>query len=60
MAYKEVSWVEITEVIRRWQDGSSIREIARITRLARNTIRKYIPVAQSCGLARDEPPPTES
>jgi transposase len=60
MAYKEVSRVEITEVIRRWQDGSGIREIARATGLARNTIRKYILAAQSCGLARDGPPPTES
>jgi predicted transcriptional regulator len=60
MAYKEVSRVEITEVIRRWQDSSSIREIARATGLARNTIRKYILAAQSCGFACDGPPPTKS
>ena len=60
MAYKEVSRVEITEVIRRWQDGSGIREIARATGLARNTVRKYILTAQRCGLARDGPAPTES
>ena len=60
MAYKEVSRVEITEVIRQWQAGRGIREIARSTGLARNTIRKYILTAQSCGLSRDGPPPTES
>lgn len=60
MAYKEVSRVEITEVIRQWQAGRRIREITRATGLARNTIRKYILTAQSCGLARDGPPPTES
>ena len=60
MAYKEVSRVEITEVIRQWQTGRGIREITRSTGLARNTIRKYILTAQSCGLARDGPPPTES
>jgi hypothetical protein len=60
MAYKEVSRVEITEIIRQWQAGRGIREITRSTGLARNTIRKYILTAQSCGLARDGPPPTES
>ena len=60
MAYKEVSRMEITEVIRRWQAGIGIRKIARGTGLARNTIRKYILMAQSCGLARDGPPATES
>ena len=60
MAYKEVSRVEITEIIRQWQAGRGIREITRATGLARNTIRKYILTGQSCGLARDGPPPTES
>lgn len=34
----------ILSVIRRWhlRDGVSIREIARSTRLSRNTIRKYL------------------
>jgi len=52
--------VEITEVIRQWQAGRGIRQIARSTGLARNTIRKYLLTAQSRGLARDGPPPTES
>ena len=60
MAYKEVSRVEITEVIRQWQAGRGIREITRSTGLARNTIRKYILTAQSCGLVRDGPQPAGS
>ncbi len=60
MVYKEVSRVEITELIRQWQAGRGIREIARSTGLARNTIRKYLLTAQSCGLVRDGPPPAES
>src|SRR4030042_4583177 len=60
MAYEEVSRVEITEVIRQWQAGRGIREITRSTGLARNTIRKYLLTAQSCGLVRDGPPPTEA
>jgi len=59
MAYKEVSRVEITEVIIQWQAGRRIREITRSTGLARNTIREYLLTAQSCGLVRDGPPPTE-
>jgi len=60
MAYKEVSRVEITEVIRQWQAGCGIREITRSAGLAGNTIQKYLLTAQSCGLARDGPQPTES
>src|SRR3972149_2979482 len=60
MAYKEVFRVEITEVMRQWQAGRAIREITRSTGLARNTIRKYILTAQSCGMVRDGPSPTES
>ena len=51
--------MEITEVIRQWQARRGIREITRSTGLARNTIRKYLLTAQSCGLARDGPSPTE-
>ena len=60
MAYKEVSRVEITEVIRQWQAGRGIWEITRSTGLSRNTVRKYLLTAQSCGLVRDGPAPTES
>jgi hypothetical protein len=59
MAYKEVSRVEITEVVRQWQAGRGIREITRSTGISRNTIRKYILAAHSCGLGRDGPPPTD-
>ncbi len=60
MAYKEVSRVEITEVVRQCQAGRGIREITRSTGLARNTIRKYILTAKSCGLVHDGPPLGES
>jgi hypothetical protein len=59
MAYKEVSRVEVAEVIRQWQAGRGIREITRSTGISRNTIRKYILIAQSCGLGGDGPPPTD-
>lgn len=59
MAFKEVSRVQISEVIRQWQAGRGIHRMARSTGLSRNTIRKYILTAQNCGLVRDGPSPNE-
>ena len=42
MAYREVSRVEIAEVVRRWQSGESQRQIASGTGLSRKTVRRYI------------------
>lgn len=59
MAYEEVSRVEISEIIRQWQAGGSIRGIARMTGLARSTVQKYVHKAQKLGLRQKGPPPTE-
>lgn len=60
MAYEEVSRVEVTEIIRRWQSGVTIRGLARVSGLSRNTIKKYILAAQNIGLTNNGPPPAES
>lgn len=59
MAFKEVSRVEVTEIVRRWQVGVSVRRLASATGLSRKTVRKYTQAAEQCGLTRDGPPPTE-
>lgn len=59
MAYREVSRMEMQEIIRRWQAGSSPRKIAAGMGLARNTVRKYLAAAQAEGIAQDGPEPTE-
>ena len=59
MAYREVSRVEIVEVIRRWQSGDSQRQIATGTGLSRATVRRYIMAAARAGLTRDGPAPSE-
>ena len=59
MVYKEVSRVEIEEIIRQWQAGRGVREIARSTGISRNTVRKYLLTAQSYGLVRKGQPPTD-
>jgi len=59
MAFKEVFRVEIEEVVRQWQARRHVREITRSTGISRNTVRKYLLMAQSCGVACDGPPPTD-
>ncbi|MDE2842783.1 MAG: IS21 family transposase [Chloroflexota bacterium] len=59
MAYKEVSRVDVMEVIRRWQQGDSQRHIAAGTGLSRDTIRKYLAAAVESGVQREGPNPTE-
>ena len=59
MGYKEVSRVDIAEVIRRWQKGISQRHIASGTGLSRDTVRKYVGAAKDEGLSQGGPAPTE-
>ena len=59
MAYREVSRVEIAEVVRRWQSGESQRQIASGTGLSRKTVRRYIRAGVEAGLTRDGPVPSE-
>lgn len=59
MAYTEVSRMEYMELVRRWQSGASVRQVARGLGQSRNTVRRYLVLAQACGLRRDGPPPTD-
>ena len=59
MAYKEVSRVDIVEVIRRWQKGNSQRHTASGTGLSRDTVRKYLAAAEEVGVSREGPDPSE-
>lgn len=59
MVYKEVSRVEVEEIIRQWQAGRGIKAISRSTGISRNTIRKYLLIAQNVGLYRNGPTPSD-
>ena len=59
MAYREVLRMEIAEVVRRWQAGSSQRNIASGTGLSRDTVRKYLAAAKEAGVDQEGPAPTE-
>ena len=55
MAYREVRDVDIGEILRRWQRGDSQRQIAVATGVSRNTVAKYIELAEGAGIGRDQP-----
>ena len=52
--------MEVNEVIRRWQAGESQRSIARSTALSRNTVEKYVRLAEAVGVTPTGEPPGES
>ena len=59
MGYRELSRMEMVEVVRRWQMGESQRAIARASGVARETVKKYLHAAEELGLAANGSPPTE-
>jgi transposase len=52
MAFREVSVVQIKELLRRWLGGEGERPIARGVGLARTTVRNYIAAAVELGVDR--------
>lgn len=53
MAYREVSVIEIKEVLRLWLAGHSLREVTRLAGLDRKTVRRYVQAAQAAGVSRE-------
>ncbi|MBN2568926.1 MAG: IS21 family transposase [Deltaproteobacteria bacterium] len=51
---------EIVEMIYQWHQGIGLREIRRSLGFDRNTVRKYVRLAQTVGISRDVPFPLES
>lgn len=45
--------LEIKEILRLWLQGRGLREVARLSSVDRKTVRRYVEMAQSCGLDRD-------
>jgi transposase len=54
MAYREVSMIEVKEILRLWLEGRSLRDVTRLAGVDRKTIRRYVDAAQACGLDRAE------
>ena len=54
MAYREVSVVEVKEILRLWLEGRSLREVTRLAAADRKTVRRYVEAARAAGLDRDD------
>ncbi len=52
MAFREVGVHEIREVLRLWLRGEGLRSAARLARVDRKTVRRYVAAAVACGLDR--------
>jgi transposase len=53
MGFREVSVVEIREILRRWMIGQGLRSIATQVLVDRKTVRRYVEAAVAAGLRRD-------
>lgn len=53
MSYREVSVIEVREMLRLWLEGRGFREVARLSGTDRKTVRRYVDRARACGLDRD-------
>ena len=53
MAYREVTMVEVKEVLRLWLRGRPQKAIARTAGVARNTVRSYVKAAVAEGLTKE-------
>ncbi|MFF0458356.1 hypothetical protein [Nocardia africana] len=42
MSYREVSVIEIREMLRLWLQGRGLREVARLSGTDRKTVRRYV------------------
>ncbi len=53
MSFRELTMIEVREVIRRWQAEQGLREIARATGLDRKTVRRYVEALAELGVTRE-------
>ena len=53
MGFREVSVVEVKEVLRGWLEGSGLRTVAERAGVDRKTARRSVAAAQAAGLQRD-------
>nr|MDQ3382180.1 IS21 family transposase [Actinomycetota bacterium] len=53
MGFREVSVVEVREVLRGWLEGAGLRKVAERAGVDRKTARRYVAAAEAAGLSRD-------
>jgi transposase len=60
MGYKEITVMDIYEIVRRWHDQQKIAHIAQMLGYDRKTVRHYIKLAQQQGLSQQQPLPDKN
>jgi transposase len=53
MSYREVSVIEVREVLRAWMAGLGLRTVAARAGVDRKTARRYVEAAEAVGVVRD-------
>jgi transposase len=53
MVFREVSVVEVREVLRAWLSGDGLRTVGERAGVDRKTARRYVQAAEAAGVARD-------
>lgn len=53
MAFREVPMFEVREVLRLWLGGEALRAVARLSRVDRKTVRRYVDAAIAAGVMVD-------
>jgi hypothetical protein len=56
VGFREVSVVEVREVLRAWLEGKGLRKVAARAGVDRKTARRYVDAAQAAGLTREAGP----
>src|SRR3954451_19749665 len=59
MGFREVSVVEVREVLRAWLEGAGLRKVAERAGVDRKTARRYVEAAQALGLSREAGVPVD-
>ena len=59
MSFRELSIIEIREVLRRWLAGQAVRAVARETGVDRKTVDRYVTAARELGAAVGAEPTDE-
>lgn len=53
MGFREVPMFEVREVLRLWLGGEGLRAVARLSRVDRKTVRRYVDAAVEAGVTAD-------
>jgi len=54
MARRAITMMELVETVYQWHSGQSIRKVSKSLGISRNTVKRYIRLANAAGIVRDK------